>query len=139
MEDPNAFPMVAIRSSGLAFESLVGFIPNPTADGDEVEEHITLTASETYLELLLGIANDRFRVNTERTQRFEQALFKKMEGLGPGWEDEKSRQDRKRAEGLELQRMRQKAKKNRVQSDLSPMADIDEDVGTGLFGSSLLP
>ena len=141
LEDPNACPMVAVRTAGLAFESVVGVVPNrkqDKTDGEEVDKHITGIVSEAYLELLIGIANERFKVNVERSRRFEQDLFKREEGHGQSWEDSKSRQERKRAEGLEQQRALRKEQKPQEKGVTS--LDIDKDVAnTGLFGSSLLP
>lgn len=139
LEDSHAFPMVAIRTAGLAFGSLIGLIPNSTQDqegGAEIEEPITRIVSEEYLELLVNIANERFRTNADRIQRFEQDLFKREEGLGQAWEDSKIRQERKRAEGLQQQTL-QKAQTSRERGDYS-VSGIDEDRhNAGLFGSSL--
>ena len=137
LDDSNAFPMVAIRTAGVAFESLVGIMSNRTQDredGAEGEEHITRIVSEGYLEILTRIANERFKINAERIQRFEQDLFKRDGALEQAWEDSKSRQERKRAEGMEQQR---KALMNQERFSFSA-CDIGEDIdNTGLFGSSL--
>ena len=137
LEDPNAFPMVAIRTAGLAFESLVGVIPSDLRnerDGEEAEEHAINMVGESYLELLISIANERFKVNAERIRRFEQDLFKREVGLERAWEDSKSRQERKRAEGLEQRQTLQQKQKQ----DGFPAADIDELLDNArLFGSSL--
>ena len=141
LDDSHAFPMVAIRTAGLAFESLVGLIPNRTQDdenGAETEEHITRVVSEEYLELLVNIANERFKANAYRIQRFEQDLFKRDEGLGQAWEDGKKRQERMRAEGLQRQAVR-KAQMDGERCGVS-VSGIDEDIdNAGLFGSSLPP
>ena len=141
LEDPNAFPMVAIRTAGLAFESLIGVIPSRTLDeneGEEVEEHVTKIVSETHLELLVSVANERFKINAERMRRFEQDLFKR-EDVGDVWEDSKSRQERKRAEGLEQRRRLQKSQRNQ-ESDSFSAFDVDEVMEkAGLFDSSLPP
>ncbi|CAD6572238.1 MAG: hypothetical protein ASARMPREDX12_004034 [Alectoria sarmentosa] len=139
LDDSNAFPMVAIRTAGLAFESLVGVIPRRTQneeDGNESAEYITRIVSEEYLELLTCIANERFRINTERIRRFEQDLFKREEGLRQTWEDSKSRQERKRAEGLKQQQTLRKAQMNQEVDGFSE-SDIDGNTGNaGLLGSS---
>lgn len=137
LDDSHAFPMVAIRTAGLAFESLVGLIPNRTQDhedGAQIEEHITRVVSEEYLELLVKIANERFKANADRIQRFEQDLFKRDKGHGQPWEDARSRQERKRAEGLQQQRLR-RAQMSR-EGDHSLASSTDED-NAGLFGTSL--
>ena len=142
LEDPNAFPMVAIRTAGLAFESLIGVIPSRTLDeneGEEIEEHVTKIVDEAYLELLVNIANERFKINAERMRRFEQDLLKREEGVGDVWEDSKSRQERKRAEGLEQRQMLQKSQRTQERGSFSAF-DVDEVMeNVGLFDSSLPP
>ena len=142
LEDPNAFPMVAIRTAGLAFESLIAVIPSRTLDeneGEKDEEHVTKIVTEAYLELLVSVANERLKINAERMRRFEQDLFKREEGFGDVWEDSKSRQERKRAEGLEQRRTLQKSQRNQGRGSFSAF-DVDEVMeNDGLFGSSLPP
>ena len=142
LDDSEAFPMVAIRTAGVALESLVGFIPDrmkDQKDGTETEEHIIRIVSEEYLELLVNIANERFKTNAERMKRFEQDLFKRESGLGQAWEDSKSRQERKRAEGLKQQRMLREAQTNQDR-DVSPASSNHEEIdNAGLFGSPLPP
>lgn len=114
LDDTNAFPMVAIRSSGLALEAVVGSIlEGPQSDGNEQDEGddeveyeldgLNSMVSEDYLHVLIKLANERFRTNTERIQRFEEDLFRKEAGPQVGWEDSKSRQEKKRMEGLQRQ------------------------------------
>ena len=142
LQDPNAFPMVAIRTAGLAFESLIGVIPSRKLDeneGEEDEEHVTKIVTEAYLELLVSIGNERFKVNAERMRRFEQALFKREEGVGDLWEDSKRRQERKRAEGLEQRRMLQKSQRNQERGSFSAL-NVDEVMdNAALFDSSPSP
>ena len=102
LEDPNAFPMVAIRTSGLALSSLIGFVANDVNGADMVHAMV----DESYLRVLLQLANGRFDDNAERIKRFEENLFQKIESrqrLDLNWEDSKTRQERKRAEGLREQ------------------------------------
>lgn len=99
LDDANAFPMVAIRSSGLAFESIVG----SQFEGDENNDEVYSVVAENYLQILIQIANERFKTNTERIKRFEEDLFRREAPPSAVWEDSKTRQARKRAEGLELQ------------------------------------
>lgn len=100
-------PIVAIRSMGLSFESLIGL----------QEDGITkCTVSDDYLDSLVRIANERFEENRKRIERFRTALLdasqrpKKKDGTD--WEDAQTRRERKRAEGLrrkaELERRDQK-------------------------------
>ena len=88
--------MVAIRSMGLGFESLVGM---------ETQGNIHCIVSPAYLQMLIRLANERFVENSKRIQRFQVALLEAIEGSkkpkrGPEWEDAAARKERKRAEGL---------------------------------------
>ncbi|MCJ1469920.1 hypothetical protein MMC07_008564 [Pseudocyphellaria aurata] len=97
LEDPNSFPMVAVRTSGVALSSLIGYMH----DGEN-EEEIQSIVDEEYLEILLSVANERFVQNSERIQRFSDNLFRRANEV---WEDKSVRQARKRAEGLEQQQI----------------------------------
>ncbi|KAL8729106.1 MAG: hypothetical protein Q9166_004937 [cf. Caloplaca sp. 2 TL-2023] len=112
LTDPNAVPMVAVRSAGLAFESIIGVVressvPAMSSEGGEdkqqqqEEEVIEALVDEEYLETLVRIANERFTANTERIKRFEELLFGGLSKKNSNdWEDKETRQERKRAEGL---------------------------------------
>lgn len=76
---------------------------------------------EGYLRTLLQVANERFEVNAERKQRFQEALRNAITGGGKagresreGWEPAEERRERKRAEGLrrkaEMQQQRTASK-----------------------------
>ena len=96
LDDANAFPMVAIRSSGLALESVVGW----AADGiTALGEAVRSLVSENYLGLLFELAAGRFKTNAERIMRLEDNLFRRGTE-DRKWEDVKERHERKRAEGL---------------------------------------
>ena len=112
LDDVNAFPMVAIRSSGLALESIIGCVADGVKDisagvpdGKQYvnNEDVHRLVGDNYLDLLLNIANDRFKSNTERMRRFESDLFDREAITTSSWEDSKTRQERKRAEGLKKQ------------------------------------
>ncbi|KAK4133366.1 hypothetical protein BT67DRAFT_340775, partial [Trichocladium antarcticum] len=91
--DEEATPMVAVRSMGLSFESLIGAERNGSRR--------SLVTGE-YLETLVKIANERFVENERRIARFSNALevaftpSKEKEN----WEDAQVRRVRKRQEGL---------------------------------------
>lgn len=97
LDDANSFPMVAVRSSGLAFESLVGYV-----DDSRDEEKVQRIVDNGALELLATVANDRFVVNRERISRFEEELFRDPGRLNHN-ERPEDRAVRKRAQGLERQ------------------------------------
>ncbi|RYP33387.1 hypothetical protein DL767_004792 [Monosporascus sp. MG133] len=88
-------PIVAIRSMGLALESLIGM---------QIQDVPQRTVSVEYLETLLRIANERFVANAERIERFRlgvlEATQPRKEKDGTEWEDAQARRERKRAEGL---------------------------------------
>lgn len=102
--DGNVTPMVAVRSTGLGFDSIIGY---QSADGN-----INSLVTEEYLELLVNTANERFKTNTERIERFRSGISasyhsnKTQNGTEPGalWEDKDIRKARKRAEGLAKQK-----------------------------------
>lgn len=109
-EGPN--PIVAVRSSGLALESVVGYAEDTDDDSDENEPVIRSLVTEEYLQMLVAISNERFGVNAERKERFRVGLLElRSSGHGTGsskggkarpsgWEDPEKRRERKRAEGL---------------------------------------
>ncbi|KAI4284890.1 MAG: hypothetical protein L6R38_001099, partial [Xanthoria sp. 2 TBL-2021] len=139
---PNAIPMVAVRSAGLAFESVIGVVrgrsvlPPGTLRSDEDgqrqgEDIIEALVSEEYLEMLVGIANERFEANTERIRRFEAVVFGGMEKkILNDWEDKQTRQERKKAEGL---KRREDMKANHNLRDSVDGDNDDPDVELGPF------
>ncbi|RDA95287.1 hypothetical protein CP533_3558 [Ophiocordyceps camponoti-saundersi (nom. inval.)] len=89
-------PMVAIRSLGLGFESLIGC----QAAGDGRRRYLV---SADYLETLRAISDERFVENANRIRRFRDAFLRAVQGpslRADGWEDAASRRERMRAEGL---------------------------------------
>lgn len=113
LDDVNCFPMVAIRSAGLALESVVGVCLDHDQDkvhseNEENEENdcekqgiARSMVSDQYCRMLLKLANERFKINSERMKRFEDGLFRQPTETAPDWEDSEARKARKRAEGLE--------------------------------------
>ena len=111
--DEEATPMVAVRSMGLSFESLIG------AETDGVRR---LIVSPQYLKTLVQIANERFVENEKRIARFSAALdavFAPPKGK-ENWEDAQARRERKRQEGL---RRREELKKNK--SEVTEESSVD--------------
>ncbi len=94
-----------MRSSGLALESLIGYLRD--ADDDDSAETIQSLVEEEHLELLVRVANERFAANADRIRRFSNHLFSSSGRGGgegaEGWEDTSARKERKRAEGLRRQ------------------------------------
>ena len=114
LDDVNAFPMVAVRTSGLAFESLIGCCE----DHDDIGDSLKPLVSEDYLRMLLRIGNERFVTNRERTARFEDELSAGR-GRGSQWEDTEVRKERKRNAGLAEQAALQSASSDRQSNAIS--------------------
>ncbi|KAG6043063.1 hypothetical protein E4U39_005055 [Claviceps sp. Clav50 group G5] len=99
--DSSTTPMVAVRSMGLSFESLIGFESSRSGS-----RHALVTAS--HLRLLMGIARERFTENSKRIERFRGAFAnrvlesreKRTNSDGREWEDAAARRERMREEGL---------------------------------------
>ena len=92
---------------GLLFESLVGI-----ESGGKRE----CIVSPSYLEKLVGIANERFVENQSRIERFRSALSRVFDGQGVAetqWEPKELRLARKRAEGLRRQQEAREQKEQR--------------------------
>jgi tRNA wybutosine-synthesizing protein 3 len=119
--------MVAVRSTGLAFDTVVGY--------ESQGEIITSIVTEAHLKLMVDIANERFKVNTERISRFRSALLSSYAlPTNSGsrgspdeveWEDKAARRARKREEGL----ARQRALKIAKQESSQPELDLEKSDG----------
>ncbi|EUC38915.1 hypothetical protein COCCADRAFT_353 [Bipolaris zeicola 26-R-13] len=118
-------PIVAVRSAGYSFDSIIGY---QNANGDNIA-----LVNEKYLQTLVSIANERFKINLDRITRFRNALLDAQQqstSHPPDWEDADARKKRKREEGL----ARQQALKNKYEKDNqneSTEKDLD-DIG-GMF------
>lgn len=119
-----ANPVVAIRSTGYSFDSIIGY------QNDE-GRNISLI-DEGHLRTLVCIANERFKINLERIARFRTQLLDSYQPAlisGPtdsNWEDTDVRKQRKRAEGLARQQALQAAKseRNTVRENESYCVDV---------------
>lgn len=124
--------MLAVRSAGLGFESIIGFVIESSEKTDKAyrEDAIESLVSEEYLELLLELANERLEANWERMLRFEEALFGDGKVKKEKWEDEKERRERKRFEGL---RRKEDAWRENGETE-NTETDDDEDLNIELLG-----
>jgi tRNA wybutosine-synthesizing protein 3 len=105
-------PIVAVRSSGLALESIIGYCEHSNGNPDPIMRSLV---QEEYLKMLVALANERFEVNKERVERFRTKLldlYATASTAGPntmhgkkhlGWEEPQARRERKRIEGLKRQ------------------------------------
>lgn len=104
-----ANPVVAIRSAGYSFDSIIGY-------QDDMGRNVS-KISPSHLRTLVRIANERFKINLERIARFRSLLLESYQSVSastpgsskPDWEDAEARKQRKRAEGLARQRALQAA------------------------------
>ena len=121
LDDLDACPMVAIRTAGIALESVIGY-----KDRDEAAS-ATAVVDENYLRLLIDLANERFKLNTERTERFRTCLREAMDAFDAkqqierNWEAAEDRARRKRQEGLRIQsdrRYKADAQKKKAKRDV---------------------
>jgi len=128
LDDPNAFPMVAVRSSGLSLSSLIGFADDDTSHGG-----VGAMVSEEYLHNLLEIANERFEANKERVARFRRNLLQdKREGVGKKdgiWEAKETRRNRLRTLGLEQQSKSSATKSSDETSWVEQSCQADDEEG----------
>ncbi|KEY65755.1 hypothetical protein S7711_05584 [Stachybotrys chartarum IBT 7711] len=123
--DNVVMPIVAVRSMGLSFESLVGY---------EAAGKRHCLVSPDYIDLLVQIANERFAENRKRIDRFHKAFEGALQFPRPRqnpdgeeWEDPEARRQRKRAEGLRKQRS-QLAKES-APSEQMDQLDVTSDLG----------
>lgn len=103
-EDGDVTPMVAVRTQGLSFDAIVAY--------QNVDGEMFRLVDQQYLETLTNVANERFRVNNQRIDRFRSILQDRLNhhvnGKAPDKEDPQVRRARKRAEGLARQQNMQK-------------------------------
>ena len=76
LDDPNALPVVAVRTAGLALSSIVACKDeqSPVENGQTNGEPLVPLVDERYLRILVDEANRRFGVNEARIERFHSAL-----------------------------------------------------------------
>ncbi|PNH68003.1 hypothetical protein VD0002_g1890 [Verticillium dahliae] len=128
-------PLVAVRTMGLSFESLIG-VESEAGRREAI-------VSTSYLKTLLDIGNDRFVENDKRIARFRSALRDAVTGRpakvgenGVDWEDPAARKERKRAEGL--RRQAEMATAGRVGSVAGKHNESASDQDNDLHGDNAL-
>ena len=118
--------MVAIRSTGLASDTIIGY--------EDHSSEFLCVVDENYLRILVDIANDRFRVIGERIVKFRSALKNVYDDSKQGksdhddWEDPTLRKERKRAEGLRRQMVERSNKSTQSVKPDTVSTEINEDV-----------
>ncbi|KAI5917538.1 methyltransferase TYW3-domain-containing protein [Camillea tinctor] len=120
-------PMVAIRSIGLALESLVGV---QHAGGAP-----KCTVPCEYLHTLVQVSNERFEENKKRIARFRagflQAAQPPKKRDGSVWEDAQARRERKKVEGL-----RRKAELQTRQQQMGNNKNVEDFFALGLLSNT---
>ena len=136
LDHAHTWPMVAIRSAGIGFSTVIGVVDS---QGRE-----RLIVGQEYLRLMLGICNDRFVENQRRTDRVRagvRRLIAKQQELlldredrsnGSMWEDKDVRALRKREEGLKVREVLKRGGGER-----SVRQDVQEDDDLVGFGGEL--
>lgn len=108
LADPGSGVMVAIRTAGLAFETVVARVVEGTeGEGQEVRRIV----SEDYLAMCATVVNERFRWNDARRERLRAEIPRFITKNHHGareWENEDERRLRKRRDGLLRQEQQQK-------------------------------
>lgn len=117
LDEPDSGVMVAVRTTGLSFETIVGTVV--PSDGGDQEEVMQSVVDEKYLGMCVGVVNERFRWNDERRERFRRELKSAMEreGAKSSWETKEERSRRKKEEGLSRQRNAKEGENNRKEHD----------------------
>ncbi|KAJ5263245.1 hypothetical protein N7478_010850 [Penicillium angulare] len=130
-------PIVAVRSSGLSLESVIGYCDDNDDEGGD-EPVIRSLVSEEYLQMLIAMSNERFEVNAERKERFRAGLLDAVRGkVKPdGWEDPVVRRERKKAEGLAKKRAMEERNSKGPAGQVQ--VQVPEDLEIGAFGERAL-
>ena len=88
--------------------------------------------------MLVATANQRFKKNSERRERFKETLLELCLGSPPdrlakgaGWEDPNARGARKRAEGLQRRKDAIKARDTTQATDAGDVLGSDDDTPLG--------
>ena len=142
LDDPEACPMVAVRTAGLGLESIIGQSGARDAmeSNHRPSESYELYASgyealvtEEYLAILVGVANARFEANKHKISRFKACLREAMavqsrkEHDAANWEDPEVRRQRKRAEGLRTSHDKRSFRNGQlVNADIDEIANVRE-------------
>lgn len=101
ISDKTDMVMVAVRTTGLSTDSQIGRLT--VHDGKPA---IALSVSDSHIQSLVRLANDKFVVNAERTTNFRSALlaqFCAQDNGDENWEPMEVRRARMREEGLKKQ------------------------------------
>lgn len=127
LDDDEAGVMLAIRTAGLAFETVIGVVEE-SDNGDEVYRAMV---SEDCLKLCTMVVNERFSWNVERRERLRKEIERmKLAGdqTPEEWEDSEARAARKREEGLRKQQIRGDKPVRHEHADILEEEDLFESI-----------
>lgn len=103
LDDPNACPMVAVRTAGLGLDAIIASV---TEDDEVGGCRFHQLVPNDYAIMLMRVANERFDANKQRIEKFrvclKEAMALEMEKVqhSKQWETPEARRQRKRDEGL---------------------------------------
>ena len=132
LTDGEACPMVAVRSAGLGFGSVVGIVVDD-GDVDETsasnqeskDDRCRAIVGEDVLALFVNVINERFVENERRRDLFMHELRRAMTNEKTvDWEDQAMRRQRKKEEGMKVQ-MEQQKQKCTNSATKKPSNDLD--------------
>lgn len=112
-------PTLAIRSTGLAFDCIIGHYNTQT-------QNLCQMVDERYISVLSAIANTRFKENERRRELFSRAMYPLL-NTGPEWEAKETRKQRMRMEGLMKSA---ELRENMLKSNDNPNTEVGEDEET---------
>lgn len=99
-------PMVGVRSAGLAIDCIIGFMP-PSSERSGARR-IQPMVTEQYLRTVVQVANERFRQNVQRKERFREKLLMEYAGSISGIDIRRSDYRRKGGYQTALERKAEK-------------------------------
>ena len=114
--NPSTPPTLAIRTTGLAFDCIIGHYHART-------QNLCQMVDERYISMLSTIANTRFKENERRRELFSRAIYSLL-GTGSNWETKEMRKQRMRMEGLIKSA---KLRDSMLKSNDSPSTKVGED------------
>jgi tRNA wybutosine-synthesizing protein 3 len=124
LDDASALPILAVRTTGLAFSSVIGIVDDSQGQG-KARGLVT----ETYLRLLVRLANDRFVANARRVERFKGELKRIINGEVDSREDELKRKEKMRARRLSVQN---ESHRNAEQMDGESLDNLEQEHVEGI-------
>jgi tRNA wybutosine-synthesizing protein 3 len=140
LANPDTCPIVAVRSSGLALESVIGYRQRGNSGDRDGQDVVCSLVSEDYLRMLVAAANERFKTNSERMDRFKAKLLElclrcppDRSARGAGWEDPSARKARKREEGLQKWKHALEAREGTREPDDESVLGSDDYTFLGLL------